>query len=140
MEQEHPVLEAFFEKISSAIYSFSQKHNLLIDKYYHQLPNWSLRFKHPQGGVGNITIQKSGDCLWIGVSWWIDDYDLNTRHTKAAEIGECDLDVNLLYKKLKECLETILSWKKEELEACKCPDLRKKIGEVAECEYPVLKP
>ena len=50
--EELPKLEEFFAPFSDELQRFAEKHNLLIDKYWHQFHSWRFSFKHPKGGIG----------------------------------------------------------------------------------------
>ncbi len=122
-KEELPLLEAFFSRISSVLELFSNEHNLLIKKYYHEGPSWSFMFKHPIGGVGKIDVQKNdNDTVCVGYGWWIDDYDTSTRFMKyPPPSGKIGLDHIGLRQALEDALADILQWKKENLISHKAP-------------------
>ena len=115
--KELPKLEVFFSKISKFLEDFATSYNLMIDKYYHQGKDWTFRFRHPEGGLGGITVKKSNEeeCVWIGASWSLDDYDKGTRSSKYTEMEKCSLEGKELKEFLTRILRTILSWQKEDL-------------------------
>ena len=72
--------EAWFAPIAATIVEFAHAHNLVLDKYYHESCSWDLRFNHPSGGRGAVTVYNSGpDAAQVGSVWYIDEYDRFTR-------------------------------------------------------------
>jgi hypothetical protein len=71
--------EAWFAPLSQVIGDVARKHNLLLEKYYHEGPSWTLRFNHPQGGQGSVAVSNGGAVAKIGSVWHLDDYDRFTR-------------------------------------------------------------
>src|SRR5579862_6687490 len=71
--------EAWFAPLSQAIDDVARKHNLLLEKYYHEAPSWALRFNHPRGGQASVTVSNGGAVAKIGSVWHLDDYDQFTR-------------------------------------------------------------
>ena len=119
-EKKLPKLKEFFSRIASVLEEFAQTHNLMIEKYYHQGPLWTFMFQHPKGGSGQIEVEKSGrDSVLIRCSWYIDDYDNNTRWLKYPSDEKCSLDHRVLREFLEESLKQIFSWNKEDLESRK---------------------
>jgi len=110
-EEEAPALDLFFSQIADVMNHFASRHNLLLNKYYHQYPSWRFNFRHPKGGLASIEVVKASDeSLKIYGCWWLDDYDKFTRFLKRDEpelfnIGAVNLN-EVLEKKFKE----ILSW------------------------------
>lgn len=79
--------EKWFAPLAGVIETFALEHNLFIDKYYHDLPSWDLRFSHPKGGTASISISNiAPDHANIGSVWYVDEYDRFTRslHWRAA--------------------------------------------------------
>ena len=115
-ETEYPKLEKFFGKISGILENFAESYNLIIDKYYHQGRDWTFRFRHPEGGLGQIFIIKQ-DEEHVGVAgdWHVNDYDALTRYTKHTEIEKCSLKESVLLEALTRHLKLVLSWRKEDL-------------------------
>ncbi|MCE5186482.1 MAG: hypothetical protein LLF76_10190 [Planctomycetaceae bacterium] len=110
-----PLLEAFFAKITPVLESFAETHNLKIEKYYHQGASWSLMFKHPEGGIGQIEVLKIENVVLICESWWIDDYDTSTRFFKYSPGNRTELAHTALRQALETALQRIVQWRKEEL-------------------------
>ena len=116
-ERELPKLEKFFSKIAGVLKEFADKHNLMIDKYFHQFPAWHFRFRHPVDGVGQIEVSKNeDDSLNICGGWWVDYYDTTRRDFKHAETATISTDHEILCKTLEEMLRLIVSWNKSDLE------------------------
>ena len=94
-----------------SVFRFANRHNIKIEKYYHESPTWSFLFRHPSGGIAKIDLaRKSESTLGIWRYWWHDDYDKATRSIKTEEIQPIpvsDADVNAL---LESALTTILNW------------------------------
>ncbi len=119
-EKELPKLERFFNRIATVLEEFAQIHNLMIERYYHEGPGWTFMFQHPKGGSGQIEIERSGqNAILIRCSWYIDDYDNNTRWLKYPPGQKCSLDHATLKAVLEESLRQIFSWNKEDLEPLK---------------------
>lgn len=115
-KKELPKLRAFFHKISKVLKDFAHTHNLKIDKYYHQGSDWAFLFRHPEGGVGKIQVQKCGDDhIMVYPMWWLDDYDANRRDSKHTEGEKCSLDHTALRTLLEGRFKLVLSWRKEDL-------------------------
>jgi hypothetical protein len=115
-EKDLPVLEAFFSKIADVLERFAQSHNLLIDKYYHQGPDWDLLFRHPENGVGQIIVRMFGEeKVKIYPAWWIDNYDVNRRDSKHEEGISCSIKHEELHAMLENLFRKIVSWRKEDL-------------------------
>jgi len=115
--KEHPMLEAFFGKISDVLEEFADDHNLLIEKYFHQGNSWSFLFRHPKGGIGKIQVQKcKEDQVKIYPIWWIDYYEENRRDSKHPNGSKVSLERDELRKELDKLFRIIISWAKEELE------------------------
>lgn len=120
--EELPLLEAFFARISPVLESFSNTHNLLVEKYYHEGPSWSFLFKHPLGGSGQIEVEKTeDDCILLRKSWSIDDYESSTRFLKYPPGNKMGLDHTELHQSLEDALQDILQWKKDDLISHKAP-------------------
>lgn len=116
-KKEFVELEAFFSRISEVLEDFAATHNLMIEKYPHHGPEWAFMFRHPNGGVGQIEVEKSGDDhVIVRLSWHIDDYDKLTRFLNYPQQKErCSLDKRALQILLEEKFKLVLSWGKEEL-------------------------
>jgi hypothetical protein len=94
----------------SNVKRFARSHNLQIERYYHQFPCWSLRFRHPKGGEACIEICKSGKhSLRIAALWWIDDYDEGIRSGRELITAKIPATAIGLSRVLRESLREILS-------------------------------
>jgi hypothetical protein len=52
--------EAWFAPLAQTIGELGRKHNLLLEKYYHESFSWDLRFNHPRGGHASVTVWNGG--------------------------------------------------------------------------------
>jgi hypothetical protein len=67
---ELPKLEGFFAPFSGEIHQFASDHNMSIERYYHEAPDWRLQFTPPAGGNATIDIRRvDDDTLAITQSW-----------------------------------------------------------------------
>jgi len=109
--KQKPELERFFGVIGTVLEEFAQRHNLRIEKYYHQSPSWSFLFRHPKGGIGQIEVQRASEATISIVSdWWYDDYDAATRFIRSASVGPVPLNSELA-SGLEKALSELLSWR-----------------------------
>jgi hypothetical protein len=77
------VAEQWFAPIAGALLSFAQRHNLLVDRYYHDSPSWTFRFNNPRGGQASLSVHcNAGAIAFVDSSWHIDDYDRFTRYIR----------------------------------------------------------
>ena len=115
-KKEFVELEVFFGKISEVLEDFAATHNLKIEKYYHCGPDWTFRFRHPEGGRGQIFAIKQGDeHVGVAGAWQVSDYDTLTLYSKHTETKKSSLEKPILLLALNEMLKLIISWKKEDL-------------------------
>jgi hypothetical protein len=85
-EADYRAIRSFFAGIAPALEAFADKHNLKIDKYYHESPTWTLMFRHPQKGIAMIEVERLSGCsLRLRAVWWHDDYDAATRSVKQRQ-------------------------------------------------------
>src|SRR5579872_732750 len=42
-------LERFFSALAPVLEGFAQRHNLRLEKYYHEEPSWGFLCRHPSG-------------------------------------------------------------------------------------------
>ena len=109
--KQKPELERFFGVIGTVLEEFAGRHNLRIEKYYHQSPSWDFLFRHPKGGVGKIGVERSIEAtVHIRSIWWYDDYDAATRFTRSASVGPVPLNPELA-DGLEKALSKLLSWR-----------------------------
>ncbi|MGA3080838.1 MAG: hypothetical protein ABSD44_05600 [Terracidiphilus sp.] len=103
--------EVFFSPMSELIVAFAKRHNLLLQKYYHDAPSWSLCFLYPSGGVARIDLnRKSEHIVRISGIWWVDDYDSCTRSIKETDSIECEPIVSKVEPHLIKILKSVLSF------------------------------
>jgi hypothetical protein len=106
-------LDQFFAPMASHITDFASRHNLLLEKYYHEAPMWSLGFSHPAGGQARLDITRTKDnALSLGASWWLDDYDSFTRSIRTKESNSLESSGEALTGALEKLLREVLGWKR----------------------------
>ena len=105
-----PKLERFFRVIATVLEGFARRHNLRIEKYYHQSPSWSFLFRHPKGGTAKVEVHREGEVLLrISWCWWYDDFDAATRWGRTVRRAPMALDSQLLDVELETALSDLLS-------------------------------
>lgn len=105
-----------FGKVASILLKFAQKYEITIGKYHREGPDWIFRFRHPQGGIGNIGAHENNDNnIMIYAYWWWDDYDSDRRDSKIANNIICTSDEKDLMEALNSKLLEVLSWQKCDL-------------------------
>lgn len=110
-EKSLPRLEAFFAKLAPLLNRFASKHNLKLEKYYHESSSWSLQFRHPHGGIAKIDVEKHSDnTVRIWACWWHDDYDKATRSIKRLETEPMDTAAAVLEVALDSTLARVVAW------------------------------
>jgi len=110
-EKEFPVLESFFAPIADLLTTFAARYNLMLEKYYHQLPSWRLNFRHPKGGVSSLEVMRdSPGSIKVYRYWWIDDYDNFSRSIRRDETQAYELTNTDLNRILEEQFRGMLSW------------------------------
>jgi hypothetical protein len=68
-------LDEYFTPLSATLNSFVERRGLLLEKYYHESPSWSLCFGHPKGGQAKIDVSaESNEQVCVQAVWWVDDY------------------------------------------------------------------
>lgn len=72
--------EVWFAPLADVITKFAHARNLFLEKYYHQNCSWDLRFNHPHGGQGSVTVYcPTASTARIGSAWHLDEYASFTR-------------------------------------------------------------
>lgn len=111
-----------FSLVATAVEEFAKKYNLLIDKYYHGSPQWTLIFTRKIGGIAQIYLnylQGTEYDFNVGVIWYIDEYETKTRHAKYKEIGRYKFEkdnLQPLILLLENAIQIIKNWKPEDLD------------------------
>ena len=103
--------EKFFAPIADALAAFAERHNLKLEKYYHEAPSWSFAFRHPKGGVAKVEVSRTGQAPEVSCAWWYDDYDTLQRHIKGDKSGPVTVNANVIVAELERCLALVLSWR-----------------------------
>ncbi len=116
VNDEYPKLEQYFGQIASVLNRFSEQHNLCLEKYYHQSPNWTFLFRHPKKGIGQIFVHmKDSSHVGIAASWQIFDYQNRSLSDKHTELVQVELDGKKIFSCLEKSLLELLNWDKSEL-------------------------
>lgn len=111
-EQQWHDMTSFFETISEPLNEFAAKFGLVIDKYYHNGPDWTFRFGHPLGGSGHIQVMRTeNNSVWVAFGWYIDDFDDFTRSSKHEVWKDVSFEPDQLFDSLEKALKTILGWR-----------------------------
>ncbi len=106
-----PKLEDFFAPFADACERFAVRHNIRIEKYYHEFPAWSFLFRHPAGGIGKIDlVRKTENTINVWRYWWQDDYDDATRSIKKEETQPIPAVNANIEQLLESSLARILDW------------------------------
>jgi hypothetical protein len=109
--------ERYFSSISEKLTEFVKKHNLMLDTYYHGSTSWDFHFKHPEGGVGTVSIHWLDDeTIRFDSYWWVDDYEKMTRYSKFVDGDKFYLLGPSIdyYEELRKRLHLVYSWKRGE--------------------------
>lgn len=110
-QTELPKLEQFFAPLSDEIRRFATAHNMAIEKYYHESPDWSLQFTPPQGGNATIDIRRVDEQTFMLYQiWFIDDYDAATRFSRWGNSPEYRVGEVSLTDVLNAALREMLAW------------------------------
>ena len=112
---ELPKLERFFAPLADEIRQFALTHNMSIERYYHEAPDWRLQFTPPQGGNATIDIRRvDDDTFAVTQCWYIDDYDAATRSLRWGKSPQFRVKDVRLSDVLRQALVEMLSWQKGE--------------------------
>ena len=101
--------DQWFGRIATPINDFVDAHGLVLDKYYHDVPSWDLRFGHPRGGNASIQVMNAGDVARFCTVWYYDDYDQFTRYLHWRDPIDVSLDSDSISSALRDELEAILA-------------------------------
>ena len=110
-EVAEPDYERFFVPIATPLHDFARRHNVKLEKYYHEAPVWSFLFRHPLGGVAKNDVEKESQAhctLWK--YWWSDDYDSGVRSIRQSRSEKFPCEPKDLAIRLDNALNEILSW------------------------------
>jgi hypothetical protein len=103
-------MEQFFAPIAEAVREFAKRRNLLVDKYYHDGRDWSLRFNHPKGGQASIELLRDArDRLLISSAWHFDDYEKSMRFLYTRDVQTCPRDPIAVAKAIEDELQSIIA-------------------------------
>jgi hypothetical protein len=111
-------IQTFFDGLSPILFTFAVAHNLAIDKYYHDAPAWTFRFRHPRGGGAGLRVERVDDLtVKIGSSWYLDEYESFTRYLKWGPEKQLPLTKVDLRGVLETSLQEIVHWNENDLTA-----------------------
>jgi len=105
-------IERFFAEFADVIINFSKEHNLLIDKFPNNSVTLYLKFAHPKGGEGFISLAK-GLCNTVGVwgHWYLEDTNEDRRYIKKTAPVFVPFSLKeVLIDYLTRELATVVSW------------------------------
>ena len=103
--------ERFFSPVASTLEEFASSHNLLVERYYHDAPVWSLRFAHPAGGSATIDVARAAeDSLTISGTWWLDVYTEFTRYLRDTKRVACSKQPAAVTSVLRAAFSEMLDW------------------------------
>jgi hypothetical protein len=130
----------FFTPIANALEEFANAHNLLVQKYYHDAPVWSLCFSHPNGGQAKLDVSKeeNGNLSVQGV-WWQDDYHAFTRRIMWGKKIEVSRDCQAVSAHLEKVFPEILRMSKDSLTVA-YPDYKDIWGRYTKSEFEAMTP
>jgi len=105
-------LERFFRPVAGALEEFASNHNLLLERYYHDAPAWSLRFTHPAGGSATIDVARGpGESITVAGTWWLDVYSEFTRYLRDTSKISCSVRPDVVTSAVRSTLSEVLRWK-----------------------------
>jgi hypothetical protein len=111
-------IKAFFEELSPVLSSFAAAHDLAIDKYYHDFPSWTFRFRHPKGGGAGIEVRRLDEAkIQINTLWHLDEYETFTHNVKSVVGSDLSWRTTNVIEILEQSLREILTWDKSSLTA-----------------------
>lgn len=111
-------IRGFFQELSPALCSFAGERNLVIDKYYHDGPAWTFRFRHPKGGGGGIHVERVNDStIQVRTIWYIDEYRTFTHFLKSEVSADLPLATIDLREVLEEKLKEMTAWTRNDMTA-----------------------
>lgn len=103
--------ESRFSKYGEQLTAFSQKHNLLISKYYHGVPSWSFCFEHPKGGQSKLELIISEyDEIKLSSIWWVDNHKKFTRSLKWRKVQNIEKTSTAITEAMEQQLADVLNW------------------------------
>ena len=108
---ELPGLEAFFAPVAVVLEGFASRHQLKIEKYYHQNHAWDFDFRIPDaGGVGKIQVLRvDGDKVLVVGSRAMSDFERFQRSTYSWNCGTIARDDPRLPTVLRSLLQEMLT-------------------------------
>ena len=119
-EVELAQFEQHFSCIRPIVEDFMRTKGMKIEKYDRGVPNWILQFARKQGGFATVTIgldERTNADFYVTSSWWVDEYETETRHAKWKRIGKYHYSEPLqkFSRLLEKAIQTIKSWRFSDL-------------------------
>lgn len=109
-----PDLSAYFAPLREPLTTFAADHGMILQKYYHDAPTWSLCFGHPNGGQTKIDVTAVSDSeVQIQAIWWCDDYDTFTRSVAWGAKQNASLQEDRVMSTVKQTFQEALLWQDE---------------------------
>ena len=103
--------EQLFHPLAATILAFAKERGLVVERYYHESPTWTLGFGHPNGGQAKLDITcNDDDTIQLQSFWWIDNYKQFTRSLRDGVFRVIARDAEQLSVTLDECFKEVLSW------------------------------
>jgi hypothetical protein len=104
-------LDDYFAPIGGVIGDFAQQHGLLLEKYYHESPTWSLCFGHPKGGQAKVDVSADSEQhVVVQGIWWLDDYASFTRSLLWGEKHGIARQPAAIADALEQSFRDVLRW------------------------------
>ncbi|MES2604831.1 MAG: hypothetical protein V4603_07830 [Pseudomonadota bacterium] len=106
-----PTPEALFHPYATRLDGFAHRHNLLVEKYRHDVAMWSFFFQHPLGGSGRIILQinKSKE-VFLQKNWTLYLYDKSLRRSRDTNPERIDKPDDRLEAVVLAAIKDILGW------------------------------
>ena len=131
-------VKQFFNGKLNWVEYFALEHDLFVEKYYHEFPEWSLRFKIPKGGTGQIELVYTGEIDEIEIlsSWCIDEYKEFTRYLKWGKKRIVPSSKEELKDEIMNEIKTITNWERKDLNPHR--DYKSIWGRYSESEFDTM--
>jgi len=134
-EGEFEELERYFRPVASALEEFASNHNLLLERYYHDAPAWSLRFAHPAGGSATVDVTRgSAGSFTVSGTWWLDVYREFTRYLRDTSKVSCPARPDAVISAVGSAFAEVLAWQPGTWSRV-ARDYRKIWGRFSEAEF-----
>jgi hypothetical protein len=120
MEYEPNLTESersFFADVGPRLEGFADDHNVKVEKWFKDVALWALTFRHPAGGAAHIVIGpvEDGPEAHHHATWWVDDYDSETRRLASGQGRRVGSGWPVLEDALLEEIRRVLKWTERDL-------------------------